>query len=81
MPKDTTTPAAPADQEKFRQIAQRRTNTALHSIGALVPLANRERYDYTEEQADKIVSALRAELDKLESAFKAGGKKAAEFTL
>lgn len=95
MPKDNannqTANEATADQPKatetkaeaFTRIALRRTNKALDAIALLRGLSNKGNYEYTAEQTAKIVSALRAGVDKVESDFAAGGpvKNDSGFTL
>lgn len=64
--------------EKFVLLAERRLEKAIHAIEILKPLADRNRYDYSEKQANYIVKALRGSLNDLDSSFKGGksnGKK------
>lgn len=68
-------------EEKFIELAQKRVGRAIIAIQAVGKLAVR-RTAYTNEQTDKIMSALQGELDTVYGDFtqKGVGKKAA-FTL
>lgn len=57
--------------DKFRRLGGKRMAVALKSLAGVKSLANRGSYDWTDEQGEKIVSALRAEIDALETALKA----------
>ena len=60
--------------EKFKRLAETRTNKALKSIELLENLANTSNYDYTREDYRKILTALRNALNNLEAAFKKSEK-------
>lgn len=60
-------------QERFRRVAEQRTNNALAHIERLVRCADTSRYAYTEKQADTIVSALRDATDAVQAAFTQNG--------
>lgn len=49
--------------EKFVELANKRVNKALKDIKLVGNLANRQNYDFTEDQAKKIVKALQQEID------------------
>mgnify|MGYP006276255419 CR=1 FL=1 len=66
-------------QARFREVAGRRVNDILGSFETLMSCTNKSNYDWTDEQAASIVSALRARIDTLEGAFK--GEKAGGFKL
>ena len=46
-------------QEKFTRLANQRVNKAMDQLRLVGNLGNRAAYDYTEEDAKKIVKALR----------------------
>lgn len=58
---------------KFVELANKRVNKALKDIALVSNLANRQNYEYTEEQAKKIVKALQQEVDLLKQSFLATG--------
>lgn len=55
--------------ERFRANAERRTNAALEEIRKLKFVANRRQYEFTQAQADAILTTLRAAIDDLDKAF------------
>lgn len=77
-PKLTAEEHAAERRERFRRVAQRRANAALNEIEKLMRTANRNGgYEFTDDQAEQIVSLLRAAVDKLEAAYAgARGEKA-----
>lgn len=48
--------------EKFKRIATRRTNNILNQIRLLGNLSNKSTYEYSEEEVNKIFSAVEAQL-------------------
>ena len=69
--------------QRFQRLATKRTQVALKKIGLLGNLTG-SSYDYTPEQAAKIVSVLRAAVGAVETKFnRTRGAKASEasFTL
>jgi len=72
------TPANETKTQKFVRIAQLRTNKALDAIAALGGLSVKANYDYTDEQWQKIVGAMNAEIQKVVDKVKAGGATASE---
>ena len=67
--------------EKFRQLAEKRVNKALHGIRLVANLSNRNNYEYTENEAQKIISVLEGELKALRSKFTAEGQSRKRFKL
>lgn len=55
--------------EKFIELANKRVNKALKDMQLIGNLANRQNYEFTEEQAKKIVRALQQEVDILKQNF------------
>lgn len=49
--------------EKFVELATKRVNKALKDMQLISNLANRQNYEFTEDQAKKIVKALQQEVD------------------
>ncbi len=69
--------------QRFQRLATKRTQTALKKVRLLGNLTS-SSYDYTPEQAAKIISALRAAVGAVESKFnRVRGTQASEssFTL
>lgn len=50
-------------REKFVRLANQRVNKALDQLRLVGNLGNRSAYDYTEDDAKKIVKALQKSLD------------------
>ena len=48
---------------KFIELANKRVNKALKDLKLVGNLTNKKNYDYTEEQAKKIIKALQKEVD------------------
>lgn len=69
---------SPAD--RFKRIANRRVNQALKYIALTKNLASRQ-YEYTPEQVEIVLGALRREVDSLEDAFRSQSKKVAQINL
>ncbi len=57
-------------REKFITLAEKRLENAIHSIEILKPLADKNRYEYSEKQANYIVKALRNAVNDLDRSFK-----------
>lgn len=54
-------PRAPIDKrESFLRLGQNRVNKAVHAISQIQHLANPNGYEYTADEAQKIVDALNA---------------------
>ena len=70
------------NQDKFKNLAEKRVNNAIKQIRLVSNLSNRHTYDYNDEQIKHIFSALRTELDTAQAKFKAGkANNVIEFTL
>lgn len=54
-------------REKFVRLANQRVNKALDQLRLVGNLGNRSAYEYTEEDAKKIVKALQKSLDDAKS--------------
>jgi hypothetical protein len=69
-------------REKFRVLAEARTNKALDAIRRIGNLANRQTYEFDEEEVRKIVKALRDAITEVEARYKSPkGKREARFKL
>jgi hypothetical protein len=56
---------------KFVELANKRVNRAIRDLKLVANLSNRQNYEYTDEQAKKIVRALQQELDTVRHSFAA----------
>lgn len=67
---------------KFIELANKRVNRAIKDLQLVGNLANKANYDYTDDQAKKILKALQQEVDFLKQAFSAtGDSQKSEFRL
>ena len=71
--KRTPLPDDPA--ERFKIVANRRTNGAIEKIESLKSLVGSD-YKYTTEQRETIINALRSKIDELETVLTTGTKAA-----
>ena len=62
-------PANESKADKFRRLMNARMTATLDKIRLLSNLSNRASYEYTPEQVEKIMAALRNEIDWLEREF------------
>ena len=58
-----------AKHEKFRALAESRTNKALDAIGRIGNLSNRSLYEWDEAEVRKIVKALKDAVSEVEARF------------
>lgn len=54
---------------KFIELANKRVNRAIKDLKLIGNLSNRQNYDFTDEQAKKIVKALQQEVDSVKQSF------------
>ena len=59
-------------REKFVNLAENRVNKAIKQLRLIGNLSNKSNYSYTENDVNKIVSALNAEVRELKSKFSNG---------
>ena len=68
--------------EKFRELAESRTNKALEAIGRIGNLSNPALYKWDEAEVKKVVEALRDAVSEVEACFASPkGKASAKFKL
>jgi hypothetical protein len=68
--------------EKFRELAEARTDRALDSIRKIGNLSNRQLYEWDEGEVRKIIKALRDAVADVEARFASPrGKASAKFKL
>lgn len=75
-----TTQPAETKAAKFTRLAQRRMTDALKRIARVGNLASKSNYEYTPEQADKMVSALGDAIADVSRKFAGSDSKATGFT-
>jgi hypothetical protein len=63
-------------QERFRGLAEKRTNKALDAILRIGNLSNRQIYEYDESEVRKIAKALRDAVNTVESRFESSKGRA-----
>jgi hypothetical protein len=68
-------------QKKFVQLAEARVNSVLKNIELIGNLSNKRNYEYTDEQANKIILVLESEIKELRSKFKSANKPNGRFML
>jgi len=68
-------------RDKFIELAKSRVNRAINMIRLISNLANKSHYDYTPEQAKKIIKALNEEVKSVEARFASKKRGTEEFTL
>lgn len=73
--------AGDTKHEKFRELAERRTNKALDAIRLIGNLSNRQTYRYEDDEVRKIVKALKDAVSDVESRFSKQSGRGGEFKL
>lgn len=68
-------------REKFVTLAEKRVNNAIRQIRGVGKLGNPNRYEYTEEDAKKICTILREEVERVRENFLEKNKKSDSFSL
>ncbi len=61
--------------EKFSRLATGRINKVLQGIENIGKLSNRSSYEYTDEQVEKMFTALQTTLDEAKAKFKPAAKE------
>jgi hypothetical protein len=71
-----------AKREKFRALAESRTNNALTAIARIGNLSNRQLYEFEDAEIKKVVRALREAITDVENRFASPrGKSDSRFKL
>ena len=60
---------ADSKRERFRRLAESRTNKALSAIAVIGNLANRSAYEFEEAEVRKVMKALRDQISAVEERF------------
>jgi hypothetical protein len=67
---------------KFIELANKRVTKSIHDLKLVGNLSNRAAYEFTEDDAKKIVKALQKEVDSIRARFSdAGGATDSDFSL
>jgi ribosomal protein L7/L12 len=78
---ERTAPKA-TKREKFVELAQNRTKNAIKAIRVIAKLGNKNAYDFTESDVNKIAKALTREIEMMKTRMSSnGGKESVDFTL
>lgn len=64
-----------AKREKFVQLAERRTKNAIKAIRVIAKLGNRNAYEFTEGDVNKIAKALSREIETMKARMSSTGSK------
>lgn len=67
--------------ERFRRLAEARVNKVLNDLRLIGNLSNRNNYDFTADEIDKIFRAIDTELKQVKARFSDASKKDLEFRL
>lgn len=57
--------------QKFRRLAESRTNRAIDAIRGIAKLSNKNHYDFSDDEVRKIFSVLRKEISDAQNAYAA----------
>lgn len=57
-------------RERFERLAEKRTNAVLKKLDILANCSNRNRYEYDEEDIEKIFKTIRKKVRETQSEFK-----------
>ena len=69
-------------REKFRDLAEKRTNRALDAISRIGNLSNRQLYEWEDGEVRKVIKALKDAVSEVENRFASPkGKSDAKFKL
>jgi len=61
-------------RERFVELAEKRVSKSVHQIKLIGNLADKSNYEYSDEDARKMISALRTAVDECEQRYLHGGK-------
>jgi len=67
--------------DKFKELARSRVNRAINMIRLIANLGNKAHYDYTSDQAKKIINVLQSEVSNVKVKFNSKKRGTEEFTL
>ena len=71
-----------AKREKFVRLAEKRTKNAIKSIRIIAKLGNKNAYEYSESDVNKIARAIVREVELMKARMSSsGGKETVDFAL
>jgi hypothetical protein len=62
-------------RERFVDLAEKRVSKAIQTIRLISNLANKNNYEYSEDESNRVIAALEAEVRHLKSRFAAEAAK------
>ncbi len=68
-------------EKKFKQLAEKRVSRVLKDLKLISNLSNRSNYEYSDQDANKIITAIENEFKMVKMQFKQSSKKKKEFKL
>lgn len=68
-------------QQKFVKLANNRVNKAIKSIQLVSNLSNKQNYEYSDEQAQKIIRAIQSEVELMKDGFQKNKSTGNKFQL
>ena len=68
-------------KQKFKDLAENRVNRAISMIRLISNLGNKHHYDYTPDQAKKIISVLQKEIRNVQIKFNSKKRNIEDFKL
>jgi hypothetical protein len=79
---ETQRPATVGKRDKFVELAENRTKNAIKAIRVIAKLGNKNAYEFTEADVNKIAKALLREVELMKARMSTkGGKESVDFTL
>jgi ribosomal protein L7/L12 len=80
--KENTAKKANEKREKFVQLAENRTRNAIKAVRVIAKLGNKNAYEFTEADVNKIAKALIREIELMKARMSStGSKESVEFKL
>lgn len=58
-------------RDRFLDLANKRVNRVIKDLALVTNLANRKNYEYSDEEAKKIIRAIQTEVDNMKAQFSA----------
>ncbi len=65
--------------QKFKDLAEKRVNKVLKGISLIENLSNRNNYDYTSEEADKMIREIETAVRNMKARFQGSGSSRQRF--
>ncbi len=65
--------------QKFKELAEKRVNKVLNGIRLIENLSNRNNYEYTKEEADKMIREIETGVRNMKARFQGSGASKQRF--